>query len=56
MALTSDFEPCRATLLQQVPLSTLEFFVSQILSHETRIFTLQFYHPDVVLATAACPS
>uniref|UniRef100_A0A2N9I658 Reverse transcriptase Ty1/copia-type domain-containing protein n=1 Tax=Fagus sylvatica TaxID=28930 RepID=A0A2N9I658_FAGSY len=53
MALTSEFEPVRATLLQQVPLPTLEFAMSQLLSHETRLRTLQPHHPDAVLATAA---
>uniref|UniRef100_A0A2N9EVF0 Integrase catalytic domain-containing protein n=1 Tax=Fagus sylvatica TaxID=28930 RepID=A0A2N9EVF0_FAGSY len=52
MALTSEFEPVRATLLQQVPLPTLEFAMSQLLSHETRLRTLQPHHPDAVLATA----
>ena len=56
MALTSEFEPVRATLLQQVPLPTLEFAMSQLLSHETRLRTLQPHHPDAVLATAARPS
>jgi hypothetical protein len=56
MALTSEFEPVRATLLQQVPLPTLEFAMSQLLSHETRLRTLQTHHPDAVLATAARPS
>uniref|UniRef100_A0A2N9FEM3 CCHC-type domain-containing protein n=1 Tax=Fagus sylvatica TaxID=28930 RepID=A0A2N9FEM3_FAGSY len=56
MALTSEFEPVRATLLQQVPLPTLEFAMSQLLSHETRLRTLQTHHPDAVLATATRPS
>uniref|UniRef100_A0A2N9FBP6 Integrase catalytic domain-containing protein n=1 Tax=Fagus sylvatica TaxID=28930 RepID=A0A2N9FBP6_FAGSY len=56
MALTSEFEPVRATLLQQVPLPTLEFAMSQLLSHETRLRTLQPHHPDAVLATATRPS
>uniref|UniRef100_A0A2N9HVC5 CCHC-type domain-containing protein n=1 Tax=Fagus sylvatica TaxID=28930 RepID=A0A2N9HVC5_FAGSY len=56
MALTSEFEPVRAALLQQVPLPTLEFAMSQLLSHETRLRTLQPHHPDAVLATAARPS
>uniref|UniRef100_A0A2N9FKW5 CCHC-type domain-containing protein n=1 Tax=Fagus sylvatica TaxID=28930 RepID=A0A2N9FKW5_FAGSY len=56
MALTSEFEPVRATLLQQVPLPTLEFAMSQLLSHETRLRTLQPHHPDAVLATVARPS
>ena len=56
MALTSEFEPVRAALLQQVPLLTLEFAMSQLLSHETRLRTLQPHHLDAVLATAARPS
>ena len=56
MALTSEFEPVCAALLQQVPLPTLEFAMSQLLSHETRLRTLQPHHPDAVLATVACPS
>jgi hypothetical protein len=56
MALTSEFEPVRATLLQQVPLPTLEFSMSQLLSHETCLRTLQPHHPDAVLATVARPS
>uniref|UniRef100_A0A2N9J2S0 Reverse transcriptase Ty1/copia-type domain-containing protein n=1 Tax=Fagus sylvatica TaxID=28930 RepID=A0A2N9J2S0_FAGSY len=48
MALTSEFEPVRATLLQQVPLPTLEFAMSQLLSHETRLRTLQPHHPDAI--------
>uniref|UniRef100_A0A2N9HGG7 CCHC-type domain-containing protein n=1 Tax=Fagus sylvatica TaxID=28930 RepID=A0A2N9HGG7_FAGSY len=46
----------RATLLQQVPLPTLEFAMSQLLSHETRLRTLQPHHSDVVLATFTHPS
>jgi hypothetical protein len=56
MALTSEFEPVRATLLQQVPLPTLAFAMSQLLSHETRLRTLQPHHPDAVLATTTRPS
>jgi hypothetical protein len=56
MTLTSEFEPVRAALLQQVPLPTLEFAMSQLLSHETRLRTLQPHHPDAVLTIAACPS
>jgi hypothetical protein len=56
MALTSEFELVHAALLQQVPLPTLEFSMSQLLSHETRLRTLQPYHFDAVLATAARPS
>ena len=56
MALTSEFEPVRATLLQKVPLPTLEFAMSQLLSHETRLRTLQPHHSDAVLTTAARPS
>ena len=55
MAMTSEFEPVHAALLQQVPLSTLEFSMSQLLSHETRLRTLQPHHPDAVLATVARP-
>jgi hypothetical protein len=53
--LTSEFEPVRAALLQQVPLPTLEFAISQLFSHETRLRTLQPHHPDAVLATVARP-
>ena len=56
MALTSEFEPVRAALLQQVPLPTLEFTMSQLLSHETRLCTLQPHHHDAVLAIIARPS
>ena len=56
MALTSEFELVCAALLQQVPLPTLEFAMSQLLSHENRIRTFQPHHPDAVLATAARPS
>jgi hypothetical protein len=56
MALTSKFEPVCAALLQHVPLSTLEFAMRQLLSHETRLRTLQPHHPDVVFATGARPS
>jgi hypothetical protein len=56
MALTSEFEPVRAALLQQVPLPTLEFAMSQLLSHETCLRTLQPHHLDAVLATATRPS
>uniref|UniRef100_A0A2N9J0W0 CCHC-type domain-containing protein n=1 Tax=Fagus sylvatica TaxID=28930 RepID=A0A2N9J0W0_FAGSY len=45
----------RAALLQQVPLPTLEFAISQLFSHETRLRTLQPHHPDAVLATVARP-
>ena len=54
-ALTSEFELVRAALLQQVPLPTLEFAMSQLLSHETHLRTLQPHHPDAVLATVARP-
>jgi hypothetical protein len=56
MALTSEFEPIRAALFQQVLLPTLEFAMSQLLSHETRLRTLQPHHFDAVLATIARPS
>uniref|UniRef100_A0A2N9E5K5 Reverse transcriptase Ty1/copia-type domain-containing protein n=1 Tax=Fagus sylvatica TaxID=28930 RepID=A0A2N9E5K5_FAGSY len=49
VALTSEFELVRAALLQQVPLPTLEFAMSQLLSHETYLCTLQPHHSDVVL-------
>uniref|UniRef100_A0A2N9ESX3 CCHC-type domain-containing protein n=1 Tax=Fagus sylvatica TaxID=28930 RepID=A0A2N9ESX3_FAGSY len=55
MAMTSEFEPVHAALLQQVSLSTLEFAMSQLLSHETRLRTLQPHHPDAVLTTVAHP-
>uniref|UniRef100_A0A2N9F7I5 CCHC-type domain-containing protein n=1 Tax=Fagus sylvatica TaxID=28930 RepID=A0A2N9F7I5_FAGSY len=41
---------------KDVPLSTLKFSMSQLLSHETRLRTLQPLHPDSVLATSARPS
>ena len=53
MALTSDFESIHAALLQQVPLPTLEFAVSQLFSHETLVHTLSPQRPDVVLGTLA---
>ena len=56
MALTSDFKLVHAALVQQVSPPTLEFVVGQLLSYETRLCTFQAHHPDVVLATAACPS
>ena len=56
MVLTSEFEPVHFALLQQVPLPTLEFAMSQLLSHETRLRTLKPHHPDEVLTTAARPS
>ena len=56
MALTSEFELVHVALLQQVSLPTLEFAMSQLLSHETRLRILQPHHPNVVLATTACPS
>ena len=56
MALTSEFKPVHVALLQQVPLPTLEFAMSQLLSYETRLRTLQPHHPNAVFASAACPS
>ncbi len=56
MALTSEFKPVHAALLQQVPFPTLEFAMSQLLFYETRLRTLQPHHPDAIFATAACPS
>ena len=56
MALTSEFKPVCAALLQQVPLPTLEFAMSQLLSYETHLRTFQPHHPDAIFATAACPS
>jgi hypothetical protein len=40
MALTPEFESVRAVLLHQVPLPTLDFTISQLLSHENRLRTL----------------
>uniref|UniRef100_A0A2N9HAP0 Retrovirus-related Pol polyprotein from transposon TNT 1-94-like beta-barrel domain-containing protein n=1 Tax=Fagus sylvatica TaxID=28930 RepID=A0A2N9HAP0_FAGSY len=54
MALTSEFEPVRVALLQQVPLPTLEFAMSQLLSHETRLRTLQPHHPDTTIQCLYC--
>ena len=54
--MTPEFEPIHAALLQQVPLPTLEFAMSQLLSYETRLCTFQPHHHDAVLATAARPS
>jgi hypothetical protein len=51
-----EFKPVRAALVQQVPLSTLKFSMSQLFSHETRLRTFQPLHPNSVLATFAHPS
>ncbi|CAL5387066.1 unnamed protein product [Camellia sinensis] len=51
MALTSSFEPVRASLLHRHPLPTLEQAISELLSEETRLGTLQTHHVDSVLAT-----
>ncbi|XP_028053745.1 uncharacterized protein LOC114258087 [Camellia sinensis] len=51
MALTSSFEPVRASLLHRHPLPTLEQAISELLSEETRLGTLQPHHVDSVLAT-----
>ena len=56
MALTSNFEPVHVALLQLVSFPTLEFAMSQLLSYETRLCTLQPHRPDAVLDTAAHPS
>ncbi|GKU90857.1 hypothetical protein SLEP1_g4801 [Rubroshorea leprosula] len=41
MALTNDFEPCRASLLHQSPLPTLDSALSRLLSNETRLGLLK---------------
>ena len=56
MALTFEFKPVHATLLQQIPLPTLEFAISQFLSHEICLRTLQPHHPDALLVIVARPS
>lgn len=54
MALTTDFEPVRASLLHRSPLPTLEQAISELLSEETRLGTLktQHQHLDTVLVTS----
>lgn len=52
MALTDDFESCRASLLHQNPLPTLESAVSRLLSDETRLGLHKPKQDDVVLATS----
>jgi hypothetical protein len=56
MALTFEFKPVHATLLQQIPLPTLEFAISQLLSHKICLHTLQPHHPDAFLVIVARPS
>lgn len=51
MALTTDFEPVRASLLHRSPLPTLEQAISELPSEETRLGTLKSQHLDTVLAT-----
>ncbi|KAH7845757.1 hypothetical protein Vadar_005655 [Vaccinium darrowii] len=51
MALTSDFEPVRASFLHRNPLPTLEQAISELLSEETRLGTTKSQRLDVVLAT-----
>ncbi|XP_028054440.1 pectinesterase-like [Camellia sinensis] len=51
MALTSDFEPVRASLLHRTPLPTLEQAISELLSEETWFGTLHPHPVDSVLAT-----
>ncbi|XP_028113898.1 uncharacterized protein LOC114311927 [Camellia sinensis] len=46
MALTSSFEPVCASLLHRHPLPTLEQAISELLSEETRLGTLQTHHVD----------
>ncbi|GKV28694.1 hypothetical protein SLEP1_g37711 [Rubroshorea leprosula] len=41
MALTDDFEPCRASLLHQPPLPTLDSALSRLLSDETHLGLLK---------------
>ena len=56
MALTPEFEPVRAAFFQQVPLLTLEFAISHLLSHEICLRTLQPHYFNAVLVTAVHPS
>ncbi|KAK1584307.1 hypothetical protein Q3G72_031801 [Acer saccharum] len=51
MALTDAFEPTRASLLHRHPLPTLDHAVSELISEETRLATLQTQRTDTVLAT-----
>ncbi|KAF7153584.1 hypothetical protein RHSIM_Rhsim01G0194900 [Rhododendron simsii] len=50
MALTTDFEPARASLLHRNPLPTLDQAISELLSEETRLGTLKSQRLDSVLA------
>ncbi|KAG5543282.1 hypothetical protein RHGRI_016128 [Rhododendron griersonianum] len=54
MALTTDFEHHRASLLHHSPLPTLEQAISELLSEETRLGTLktQHQHLDTVPVTS----
>ncbi|XP_028115862.1 uncharacterized protein LOC114313654 [Camellia sinensis] len=51
MALTPSFEPVRTSSLHRLPLPTLEQAISELLSEDTRLGTLQTYHVDSVLVT-----
>ena len=51
MALTSDFEPVRASLLHRKPLPTLQQAISELISKETRPGTVKSQHLESVLAT-----
>lgn len=50
MALTTDFEPVRASLLHRTPLPTLDQAISELLSEETRLGTLKSQSLDSALA------
>ncbi|GKV15773.1 hypothetical protein SLEP1_g26525 [Rubroshorea leprosula] len=50
MALTDDFEPCRASLLHQSPLPTLDSALSRLLSDETRLGLLKPQRDTTVAA------
>ncbi|GKU96661.1 hypothetical protein SLEP1_g9872 [Rubroshorea leprosula] len=51
MALIDDFEPCRASLLHQSPLPTLDSAFSRLLSDETRLGLLKPQRDTIVAAT-----
>ncbi|KAF7137487.1 hypothetical protein RHSIM_Rhsim07G0087400 [Rhododendron simsii] len=50
MALTTDFEPVRASLLHRNPLPTLDQAISELLSEETRLGTLKSQRLDSAFA------
>ncbi|GKV11664.1 hypothetical protein SLEP1_g22904 [Rubroshorea leprosula] len=51
MALIDDYEPCKASLLHQSPLPTLDNAISRLLSDETLLKLLRPQQVDIVLAT-----